>query len=355
MISTLPLPPLPAPSLERLTAIDLALPVLAFLAVSGHGSSARGAIEKALMPIYGEAATTGSVLADEARQKAVTLSKAGRCRITDAGRAKAEARIGRTLGRTWPDIRDRALTGLALGLDAKSEAVRTYLGRKDNLECAALARLYGLPGLETLPARSQLRFALLSAMITARLPECGPAFTEITMHNTSRDAIGMAVMLGAAGLTTGTARDAETVLLRKALCLRLDAGSGSVAEALIRGGIGKSAPRPQPRAKTEIRIGDDKPELAAFAADVRDLAKTLRTDPFAGRVAIAQVYDAGIMRSLNFGSLEEFKLRIAQAGRAGLLDLERYDVAGPMDSALRDRSRIAFGRDERHFIVNEWI
>jgi hypothetical protein len=26
-----------------------------------------------------------------------------------------------------------------------------------------------------------------------------------------------------------------------------------------------------------------------------------------------------------------------------------------MDTALRDRSRIAFGRDERHFIVNEWI
>jgi hypothetical protein len=258
------------------------------------------------------------------------------------------------LGRSWPDVRDRALAALALGLDPKSEAVRSYLGRKDNLECAALARLYGLPGLETLPARSQLRFALLGAMITARMPECEPAFTEITMHNPSRDAIGMAVMLGAAGLKTGTARDAETVLLRKALGIRHD--NGGVAEALIRGGIAKGAPRGAPLPKTDIRIGQpDKPELAAFAVDVRDLAKTLRTDPFAGRVAIAQVYDAGIMRGLNFGSLEEFKLRVAEAGRAGLLDLERYDVAGPMDTALRDRSRIAFGRDERHFIVNEWI
>ena len=132
-------------------------------------------------------------------------------------------------------------------------------------------------------------------------------------------------------------------------------GGGGVAEALIRAGVGKSGARAQPRPKAEIRVEKDRSELAAFAADVRDLAKTLRTDPFAGRVAIAQVYDAGIMRGLNFGSLDAFKARIAEAGRAGLLDLERYDVAGPMDSALRDRSRIAFGRDERHFIVNEWI
>jgi len=72
-------------------------------------------------------------------------------------------------------------------------------------------------------------------------------------------------------------------------------------------------------------------------------------------VASAQVYDAGTMRGLNFGPLDEFKARIAESCRAGLLDLERYDIAGPMDSSLRDRSRTVFGRDERHFIVNEWI
>jgi hypothetical protein len=355
MISTASLPPLPAPDIDRLTAIDLALPILAFLAVSGHGSSARGAIEKTLAPVYGDAGAVGAALADLGRARVVSLTKGGRCRITDTGRAKAEERLGRMLGRNWPDMRDRALAALALGLDPKSEAVRSYLGRKDGLECAALARLYGLSGLEALPDRSQLRLALLSAMIMARLPECEAAFTEITMHNPSRDAIGMAVMLGAAGLKTGTARDAETALLRKALGIRPDAGGGAVAEALIRGGIAKAGARSQARPKVEIRVGEDKPDLAAFAADVRDLAKTLRTDPFAGRVAIAQVYDAGIMRGLAFGTLDAFKLRVAEAGRAGLLDLERYDVAGPMDQALRDRSRIAFGRDERHFIVNEWI
>jgi hypothetical protein len=105
----------------------------------------------------------------------------------------------------------------------------------------------------------------------------------------------------------------------------------------------------------EREVRTEAPDLAEFAATVRNLAKTLRTDPFAGRVAIAQVYDAGTTRGLNFGSLDGFKASVAEAGRAGLIDLERYDIAGPMDTALRDRSRIAFGRDERHFIVNEWI
>ncbi|NJM34114.1 MAG: hypothetical protein HC850_04685, partial [Rhodomicrobium sp.] len=128
---------------------------------------------------------------------------------------------------------------------------------------------------------------------------------------------------------------------------------GGIAEALVRAGLARSPARVQPAHKPEIRV--EKLDLPPFAASVRDLARTLQTHPFAGRVAIAQVYDAGIVRGLAFGTLDEFKSRIAEAGRAGLLDLERYDVAGPMDNALRERSRTPFGRDERHFIVNEWI
>lgn len=346
-------PPLPAPDLDHLAPIEPGLPILAFLAVSGHGSSSRDAVEKALLALYSDPSLFGTALSGLADEGLVWLSKSGRCRITDSGRARAEGKIGKLIGRSWPNIVSRALSVLALGIDPRSEKARDYLARRENLECAALARLYGLSGLGTMPTRPQVRFALLRAMIASRLPECEPAFTEISMHNTSRDALGRAVMLGAAGLKRGALRDAESVLLRKALGLRPE-GSGGVAEALIRSGIGKAVPRPAPViVKRESRT--EAPDLAEFAATVRDLAKTLRTDPFAGRVAIAQVYDAGTTRGLNFGSLEGFKASVAEAGRAGLIDLERYDIAGPMDTALRDRSRIAFGRDERHFIVNEWI
>ncbi len=352
MNSAAPLHPLPEPSPDRLIAVDAGLAILALLACSGHGSSARGSIEKTLAPLYPDRATVAEALETHAARRLISLSKAGRCRLTEAGRAEAEARLGRLLGLAWPAVCARVLASVALGLDPKSEAVRDYLARKDNLECAALTRLFGLAPAGEMPQRSQTRLALLRAIVTARLPECEPALTEITMRNISRDATARAVMLGAAGRKRGTLRDAETMLLRKALGLRPEA-KGGVAEALIRASRAKVAPRVQPQPKAEIKV--EKPDIASFAASVRDLAKTLRTDPFAGRVAIAQVYDAGMMRGLNFGSLDEFKARVAEAGRAGLLDLERYDIAGPMDHALRERSRVAFGRDERHFIVNEWI
>jgi hypothetical protein len=96
-------------------------------------------------------------------------------------------------------------------------------------------------------------------------------------------------------------------------------------------------------------------DLESFAGSVRKLASSLETKPYAGRVAIAQVYDAGLAQGLALGSLDEFKNHLAEAAREGLLDLERYDITGPFDPGLKERSRLQLGRDERHFIVNQWI
>ncbi|MBI4724002.1 MAG: hypothetical protein HY765_03100, partial [Rhodomicrobium sp.] len=96
-------------------------------------------------------------------------------------------------------------------------------------------------------------------------------------------------------------------------------------------------------------------DLESFAKAVRRLAGRLETKPYAGRVAIAQVYDAGLAEGLDLGTLESFKENLAKAAREGLLDLERYDITGPLDAGLKERSRLRLGRDERHFIVNQWI
>jgi hypothetical protein len=253
---------------------------------------------------------------------------------------------------------------MTLGINAQDPSAQKYLARKGNLECAALARLYGICGAGEMPSRAEVHAALLREFVTSRLPECESAFTEISMRATSRDTVGHAVLLGAAGLQRGTFRDAETALLRRALGIGHETGGG-IADALIRNSIARHAPCSPPPVVISLREREsepqiargraENPELEAFATRVRDLARTLRTDPFAGRVAIAQVYDTGADRNYDFGTLDAFKSKVAEAGRAGLLDLERYDIAGPMDDALRDRSRTAFGRDERHFIVNEWI
>lgn len=348
------LPPLPEAKVGNLAALDAGVPVLALLCVSGAEGIARGDAEAALRSIYPDmAAASGAI--DRLISSHSVLERAGLLKVSDEGRAKAEERLGPLTGRSWSDVMSRLLPGLALGLDMRVQKARAYLARKDNLESAALARLFNVKGVGRMPSRAGVRFALLRAFLLARMPECEPAITEITMQNTSRDAISRAILLGAAGLKRGTLRDAETALLRQALTMDGEA-KGIVAENLVRASLVKStAQMPKAAPLPSVALREDKDDLADFAATVRDLARTLHTAPFTGRVAIAQVYDAGIMRGLEFGSLEDFKERVAAAGRAGLIDLERYDIAGPMDSVLRDRSRTAFGRDERHFIVNEWI
>lgn len=322
--------------------------MLAFLEASGEGTARRADIEAAIAPLY--AGPDALAAAFKAGEAGADIAKGGKLRLSDAGRATVEAALGPRAGRDWPGIKARALPALTLGLDPKAPATATYLSRKDNLESAALGILYGATAPGETPTRTHVRFALLRRFITARMPECELAFMETPMHNASRDVIGRAVMLGAAGMTTGTMRDAEKALLQKALGLTSDSRE-ELIDALIRASLGRNTPRLPLR----IRIESAAQELTGFAKTVRELAKTLRTAPFEGRVAIAQVYDAGIARDLDFGTLDEFKSRVVTAARAGLLDLERYDIAGPMDSALRERSRTAFGRDERHFIVNEWI
>jgi hypothetical protein len=354
---------LPRYSLERLRPIEAGLVILAFLSLSADEAKSRDVLEQALHPLASNMLIVDEALARLAAEKLVTVAKNGRCRVTPAGKAQAEDELGAPAARAgWGDVIARGLAPLALGLDPRDPPTRRYFARKENMDCAALACLYGLRTSSRLPPRSEVRFLFLRALLSARLPECEPAFTEMTMQNTLRDPVSRALMLGAAGLQRGTLRDAEGALLHKALDVRPDA-PGGIAEALVRNAVGKSSARPMPRVQlpplTLVQPKENGAEnrsagLADFAVTVRDLAKTLKT-PFAGRVAIAQVYDAGVQRGLDFGTLDSFKQRIAESCRAGLLDLERYDIAGPMDAALRERSRTPFGRDVRHFIVNEWI
>lgn len=379
---------LPRFSLDRLAPVAPGLIILAFLGNAGDRAVARAELGEALRPLLPAEGAADDALAGLSGEGAVSVSRGGRCRIAAMGEARAHAALGPVLTRPWDDVVARGLAPLALHLRPADAATRRYLARRDNLEGVALACLYGLRTTSALPSRAEVRFLFLRALLSARLPECEAAFTEITMRNTLRDPVSRALMLGAAGLNRGTLRDAEGALLRQALELGPDAidtgaegdDGAAVPRALVRHAAMKIAPRAgarvelpkltlvqhklpaleKARPSATVSLGAGKPDadkaaLSSFAATVRELARTLTTHPFAGRVAIAQVYDVGQQRGLEFGPLESFKQRIAEAGRAGLLDLERYDIAGPMDASLRDRSRTAFGRDVRHFIVNEWI
>ncbi len=233
----------------------------------------------------------------------------------------------------------------ALAVRALDGPVAPGAKRRRDLPALALRQLFALEELSPWPSAQQARSALLSRIVAS----FGGAFGEAARRPLKAfkfDEMSRRIYLAFAGVQRGTVLQADASLLSKAL-----GGPAETVQALtatiIRAAIAARAP-----AGGEIA---QPPGLESFAKSVRKLASRLETKPYAGRVAIAQVYDAGLAQGLALGSLEEFKVKLAEAAREGLLDLERYDITGPFDAGLKERSRLKLGRDERHFIVNQWI
>jgi hypothetical protein len=234
----------------------------------------------------------------------------------------------------------RSLAYRALGLDP---AVRGR-GQRD-LAAAALRQLFSLDALPPAPSRSEVRCELLRRIV-ASFEAPFMAGYPAPLKTFSFDPMSRAIYLAFAGLSAGTVLQADAQLLSSAF----GGPAGSVAElsaTLVRASL-KASPAPPPKQEEAFN-------LDGFAESVRKLARRLETKPYSGRVAIAQVYDAGLAAGLELGTLDEFKIHLAEAAREGLLDLERYDITGPLDAGLKERSRLRFGRDERHFIVNQWV
>ena len=240
---------------------------------------------------------------------------------------------------SWADARrDLALRALGVAPAGSKETHRDLAG-------AALRLLYGLTNLAPAPSRAQARCELLRRIVAsfgealvAGVGQPGKAF--------SFDPMSRSIYLAFAGLQSGTVLQADAALLSSAFggpASTIVDLSTTIIRAALHANVAESAKR------------EGVFNLDGFAESVRKLAGKLETKPYAGRVAIAQVYDAGLAQGLELGTLDEFKSHLAEAAREGLLDLERYDIAGPFDASLKERSRLRFGRDERHFIVNQWI
>ncbi len=240
---------------------------------------------------------------------------------------------------SWGDAR-RDLAFRALGLDPAARG----RGQRD-LGAAGLRALFGLANLPPMPSRHEVRCELLRR-IAACLGEPFAKSVAKPVKPFSFDTMSRSIYLAFAGLDSGTVLQADAKLLGTAF----GGPAATVAElsaTLIRASL---------RARTaETPKQEEAFNLDGFAESVRKLARRLETKPYSGRVAIAQVYDAGLAAGLQLGTLDEFKHHLAEAAREGLVDLERYDITGPFDAGLKERSRLRLGRDERHFIVNQWI
>lgn len=338
------------PDLKRLEPLRLADALEAWLAEGAEGAASQS-----------EARTALKALADRAISDAEFQDALNDARFSREGRnvrlVSLSGSRDRKSGKERIVSARLALAARALGLE----------GAPEDLTAAALIRLYGVP-LDPLASIAEVRCALLFALMQAILPG-QLSVPAATPKRFQMDAVSRALYLAFAGLAKGTVAQAERAMLRRAFDVR--GRTFDLAAVLVSAAL---APRPVEEAeadRAEAGTGAEAEIIApvpagngiaseadaaleSFAAEIRRIASTMETKPYQGRVAIASVYDAALQRGLRLGSLDDFKARVAEAARESLIDLERHDIAGPIDSNLLERSRTRLGRDERHFIVNRW-
>ncbi len=323
--------PLPQPSLACLKPLTAPDVLAAWVAGQPKGHCATEAAAKALAGALPYAETLAEAIKLGLVQEDYGILIAKR----DAGAKSGYAMSGSAAQDALRALAVRALDG----------PIASGAKRRRDLPALALRQLFALEELAPWPTAQQARSALLSRIVAS----FGGAFGEAARRPLKAfkfDEMSRRIYLAFAGVQRGTVLQADASLLSKALGGPADTVQALTA-TIIRAAIAARAP-----AGGEIAHPSG---LESFAKSVRKLASRLETKPYAGRVAIAQVYDAGLAQGLALGSLEEFKAKLAEAAREGLLDLERYDITGPFDAGLKERSRLRLGRDERHFIVNQWI
>ncbi len=331
----------------RLASVAPELVVAAWAATGTHRQTT-GELTTRLSVIYGEGYAAANAL-NVALGKDYLTQADGNISITQDGQAALDAALGANRPSGEPYVL-KAFAAIALGVKPSERKKMTALSRVDALQSAAIARLYGLAVGET-PSRSAVRFALAKRLLIDQFPEYANYLAKAASSDARPNALITALIMGHIGGSHTSLMEAETHMLSNVL------GAKSRTKSELAAGLIRAASSPQLRPPREVSRSQlpKQPGIEEFAGAVRCIAKAMETQPYAGRVAIAQVYDAGVSQGLAFGALDEFKKRVADACRAGHLDLERYDIAGPLDASLRERSRTPFGRDERHFIVNQWI
>ncbi|MDZ4791554.1 MAG: hypothetical protein SGJ17_10195 [Hyphomicrobiales bacterium] len=339
-------PPPLAPDVARLDAISAALVSAAMLSAWSEPET-DDALTNRLRIIYDDEQTASSAL-QAAYAHQYLERTAEDALLTPDGAAALELRLGaRKVSGEAEAL--KALAGLTLGVKPTDRKKMAALSRSGAMESAAIAKLYGF-GLGDTPSRSAVRFALAQHLLIGQFPYYASHLAKASARDARPNTLITALIMGHIGGSHTSLMEAETHMLSNALGAKTRTKT-ELAAALI-----CAASAPQLRSQREsTRIPAKQTGVEDFANTVRRIAKAMETKPYAGRVAIAQVYDAGVAQDLAFGALDEFKKRVADACRAGYLDLERYDIAGPLDASLRERSRTPFGRDERHFIVNQWI
>jgi len=248
-------------------------------------------------------------------------------RVADPG--ELARRIGGGGGaRRWPELSDRVLPGLGLGIAADDAKLRARLDSRDAWAAAIVARALGLwrggppPSLPALCDALVWRELGLPGAPKRCPPELRALFVQRRLGSEAGPPERLVRVLAAREVE---APRPELRALRDALVRRWLVGralgaepAGFAAEVLRAAG-----------ASADGWFGDRKVFVSAVWSE-------LRRDPRWAELALA-----------------EFKARLVAAHRAGELTLARADLVAAMDPALVAASEIAADGASFHFLVKE--
>ncbi len=338
---------LPNPDISRYSPISPEIVTLAYIGSAKQGMSLatlQGRLKKLVSPSDVDAVVCSFLQRGEA-----TLEKT--VSLTSKGKDAAKKALRRDAGETWEVIKARRLPLIAVGLDPDDAETRRKFAKFDALKAAAIAVAFGLPK-ETMASPKAVGGELVWRLLRSGLPEVvgkGP-FPVI-----EKPAIVERVLLsGLAGVRARAFPEAMSALAAAAVGVeKFDAGA--LRERLIQIGVERATSGTSGRRTDDLVPSKAKPVANVnFAARVREIADSLTTPPFQGRVAIAQVYDAYGKVHPDAGSLASFKERLVQSAKTRDIGLARRDLPERMSWDLRERSEARWDSYEVHFVITDW-
>jgi hypothetical protein len=347
--------PLPAPNLGNLGKLDAEDVVGAFL-VSSDAPDGQSSLNRKLKPLLADAdvhsalavlerkgflkpAAAESERAHQGRRRAG--GSESKVVLTAEGHGHFRKLLGIDKAQPWEAILKGGLAAVAVGY-RPSRA--NWTASLDTLAPLVVATCFGLARRST--SAKEVASGLVWKILGARLPEL-IALESLPVEN-ELDRHSRAVLLSFAGLKSGNVPTAMAVLAARCVGLAKKADAKGLSMALVQQAIRLPLTSPEPKAP--------EPRAAVtFAKKVLDVAAELRTPPFDGSVAIAQVYDAYGEQHDDAGTLADFKRRLVAAAKRRELSLQRLDLPDLMSLDLRERSQTPLDNDVVHFVVVKWL
>jgi hypothetical protein len=278
-----------------------------------------------------------------------------RLTLTDAGLDRVKAWLGtRDLPGDWAEVRDTHLTARALGQPDMPATRRKLLSRPDGLRMAIVQKAYDLR-LRRVPTPARVRAALAGVALKRSFANAsGPEFDV----NGGVDANASRLLAGQLArrpqdfgtdtrLIAALAAEAIGAVQTDVATLRLLLIRQLVSDAF---GAGPGAPASETAAPTQAT--SNAPDLETFVAAVKTAAEGSASGWPGNRKAFISTVWSTLRSERPDWSMDEtdFKTRLVEAHRAGLIVLANADLKSAEDRDQVQRSATTYKNTVWHLI-----